>query len=104
MAFIVDMTHIMKTLFILTSRDHKKLTRQAIRFAYQIYYESCVMDQVHNDIQGYDDGIGRDAVLDMIEHLIKLEWNADPDVKAYYAELEQIDVRKLDLDQEEEWE
>ena len=62
------------------------------------------MGQVHKDIQGYVDGIGRDAALDMIEHLIKLERNADPDVKAYYAELERIAVRKLDLDQEEEWE
>ena len=46
------------------------------------------MDQVHSDIQGYVDGVRHDAALDMIDHLIKLEWNADPDVKMYYAELE----------------
>ena len=104
MTFIVDMTHIMKTLFILTGRDHNKLTRRAIKIAYKMYHESCVMHQVHSDIQGYVDGVGRDGALEMIEWLIKLERNADPNVREYYAELERIDVRKLNLDQEEEWE
>ena len=62
------------------------------------------MDQVHSDIQGYIDGVGHDTALDMIDHPIKLEWNTDPDVKVYYAELKRIDVWKSNLDQEEEWE
>ena len=104
MTFIVDTTHIMKTLFILTGRDHNKLTRRAIKIAYKTYYDSCVMHQVHSDIQKYVDGVGRDAALEMIECLIKLERNGDPNVREYYAELEQIDVQALNLDQEEEWE
>ena len=104
MAFIVDITHIMKTLFILTSRDYKKLTRRAIKVAHMTYYVSGLMNQIHTDVRGYIDGIGRDGALEMIESLIKPELNGDPNVRKYYADLEKGDVRKLNLDQEEEWE
>ena len=104
MALIVDMTHIMKTLFILTSHDHNKLTRRAIKVAYKIYYDSGLMNQFHNDIQAYIDGVGQKPALEMIESLIKPERNGDPNVRKYYAGLERVNVRKLNLDQEEEWE
>ena len=103
MAFIVDMTHITKTLFILTGHDHNKLTRRAIKVAYKLYHDCGVMDQVHTDIRGYVDGVGRDTALEMIESLIKPELCGTPNVRKYYAELENVDVQKLDLDREEEW-
>ena len=69
-AFIVDQTHIMEMLFILTARDHNKLTRRAIKLAYSTYYQSDVMKQVHARIQAYRNLEGRDAALEMIESLI----------------------------------
>ena len=104
MAFIVDTTHIMKTLFILTSRDHNKLTRRAIKVAYKTYYDSGLMNQFHTDIRAYINGVGQKPALEMIECLIKPERNGDPNVRKYYTDLEKVDVRKLNLDQEEEWE
>ena len=38
------------------------------------------------------------------ESLIKSERNGDPNVRRYYAELGNVDVQKLNSDQEEEWE
>ncbi|KAG6380422.1 hypothetical protein JVT61DRAFT_8552 [Boletus reticuloceps] len=103
MAFIVDLTHIMETLFILTGRDHKKLTRRAIKLAYTTYHESGVMGQAHTDIQGYRDRVGRDGTLELIESLIKPERSGDLTVKDYFAEISKLDIQKLNLDQEEEW-
>jgi len=101
MAFIVDLIHIMETLFILTARDHNKLTRRAIKLAYSTYHDSGVMNQVHAHIQTYRDLDGRDAALDMIESLLKPERSGDSNVKNYYSKL---DIQKLNLDsQEEEW-
>ena len=104
MAFVVDMTHIMKTLFILTRRDHNKLTRRAVKLAYKMYYDSGLMDQFHTDIRRYINGVGWVPAMEMIESLIKPERNGDPNVRRYYAELEKVDVQKLNLDQEKEWE
>ena len=104
MAFIVDMIHIMKTLFILTSCDHNKLTRRAIKVAYKIYYDSGLMNQFHADIRASIDGVRQKPALEMIECLIKPERNGDPNVRKYYTDLKKADVQKLNLDQEEEWE
>jgi hypothetical protein len=104
MAFIVDLTHIMETLFILAARDHNKLTRRAIKLAYSTYHASEVMNQAHADIQKYRDFDGRDAALEMIESLIKPERCGDSNVKDYYADINKLDIRKLNLEsQEEEW-
>ena len=104
MAFIVDLTHIMESLFILTARDHNKLTRRAIKLAYSTYHDSGVMNQTHAQIQIYRDLDGRDAALEMIESLLKPERSGDSNVKNYYAEISKLDIRKLNLDsQEEEW-
>jgi len=103
MAFIVDLTHIMELLFILTSSDHKKLTRHAIKLAYTTYFDSDMKRQVHADIETYRDFEGRDAALEMIESLIKPERSGgSTDCYAKVGELVQ-DIPKLNLDQEEEW-
>jgi len=98
MTFIVDLTHIMELLFILTSRDYNKLTRRAIKLAYITYFDSDTKKQAHGKIQTYRDLDGRDAALEMIESLIKPErsggWNL--------VDVGVSDVRKLNLDQEEE--
>jgi hypothetical protein len=104
MVFIVDLTHIMETLFILTARDHNKLTRRVIKLAYSTYHASDVMNQAHADIQKYRDLDGRDSALEMIESLIKPERCGDSNVKDYYSEIGKLDIRKLNLEsQEEEW-
>ncbi|KAF8452822.1 hypothetical protein L210DRAFT_3499666 [Boletus edulis BED1] len=103
MAFIVDLTHIMETLFILTCRDHNKLTRRAVKLAYTTYYESVVMKQAHTDILGYSDGVGRGGALEMIECLIKPERSGDMNMKKYFAEIRKWDIQGLDLDHEEDW-
>ncbi|KAF8126776.1 hypothetical protein EV363DRAFT_1173665 [Boletus edulis] len=103
MAFIVDLTHIMETLFILTCRDHNKLTRRAVKLVYTAYYESVVMKQAHTDILGYSDGVGRGGALEMIECLIKPERSGDMNMKKYFAEIRKWDIQGLNLDHEEDW-
>ena len=103
MAFIVDLTHIMETLFILTARDHNKLTRRAIKLAYSTYYQSDVMKQAHARIETYRDLDGRDAALETIESLIKPERCGDSNVKDYYAEISKRDIGKINLDSQEDW-
>ena len=61
------------------------------------------MDQVHADIRGCVDSVGRDAALEVIEWLIKPERCCDLNVRKHYAELEKADVQKPNLDREEEW-
>ena len=104
MAFIVDLTHIMETLFILTARDHNKLTRRAIKVAYNIYHDSNEMIRAHAHIQTYRNLDGRDAALEMIDSLIRPERSGDSNVKDYYADISKLDIRRLNLNsQEEEW-
>ena len=103
MAFIVDLTHIMETLFILTARGHNKLTRRAIKVAYSIYHDSNVMIRAHAHIQTYRNLDGRDAALEMIESLIRPERSVDSNVKDYYAEISKLDILGTNLDREEEW-
>jgi len=99
-AFIVDLTHIMELLFILTSRDHNKLTRRAIKLAYTTYHASDTKKRVHAVIQRYRNVDSRDAALDMIKSLIDPEycagWNLNAEVSA-------SDMQKMNLDREEEW-
>ena len=103
MAFIVDLTHVMETLFILAARDHNKLTRRAIKVACGAYRDSGVMNRAHADIQKYRDFDGQDAALEIIESLIKPERSGDSNVKDYYADIHKLDIQKQNLDQEEEW-
>jgi len=104
MAFIVNLTHIMELLFILTSGNHKKLTRHTIKLAYTTYFDSATNRQVHADIETYRDFKEWDAALEMIESLIKPERSSgSTDCYTKVGELVQ-DIPKLNLDQEEEWE
>ena len=106
MAFIVDLTHIMELLFILTSRaDYNRLTRRAIKLAYSTYYDSGTRKRAHAKIQTYRDVDGRDAALEMIESLIEPERSGGSDTTDCYAKVGELvqDISKLNLDQEEEW-
>jgi len=99
MAFIVDLTHIMELLFILTSRDHNKLTRRVIKLAYIAYYDSDAKKDAHSKILTYRDLDGRDAALEMIESLIRPERGNMTDC---YAKVGMLDIRTLNVDKEEE--
>ena len=93
----------MEALFILTARDHNKLTRRIIKAAYMAYYDSGLMNQVHVNIQSRRDLTGRDEALQTIESLIKPEQCGDSSVKDYFAEINKLDLGKHQFDKNEEW-
>lgn len=101
--FIVDLIHIMETLFILTGGEHKRLIRRIIKLACRTYSKSDVMAQAHNQIQAYRDLDGRDAALDMIETLIKPKQSGTLDMRSYFDEVGKLDLGALNLDRDEEW-
>ena len=99
-AYIVNLTHVMETLFILADRKHKMLTRRAIKAACEAYRDSSLMTVC---IQRYRELDERDAASEMIEDLIKPERCNDSSIKNYYAEINKRDLGKQSLDQDEEW-
>ncbi|KAI9567607.1 hypothetical protein HD554DRAFT_2105264, partial [Boletus coccyginus] len=98
MAFIVDLTHIMELLFILTSRDYNRLTRRAIKLAYSTYYESGTKKRAHTKIQAYRDVDGRDAALEMIESLIKPEGSGGSGMTDCYEKVSLIGPGWIDAE------
>ena len=102
-AYIVNLTHVMETLSILTDRKHKMLTRRAIKAACEAYRKSNLTTQTRDCIQHYRELDGRDAALEMIKDLIKPERCGDLSIKTYYAEINKRDLGKQNLDEDEEW-
>ncbi|KAI6120744.1 hypothetical protein EV401DRAFT_2230240, partial [Pisolithus croceorrhizus] len=70
-AFIVDLTHVMETLFIITEGRREKVGRRAIKLAYNAYNDSAVKVWAHAQIELYCEMEGRDTALEMIERLIE---------------------------------
>jgi len=77
MAYIVDLTLIMQTLFLLIPDNSTLISRRLVKFAFKVYDES-LKDRVHTPIAKYVDGTNvtnrgdRDNALEKIEELIKL--------------------------------
>ncbi|CCM01007.1 uncharacterized protein FIBRA_03055 [Fibroporia radiculosa] len=102
MAYIVDLTHIMEMLLIITAdNSHKPLNRRAIKLAFTSYSESSTRAQVHAEIENFEGNRvlhGRDDTLEKIESLIQLTSNSMPTVFQDHAQ-----IPPVDLDQDEVW-
>ncbi|KAI6039755.1 hypothetical protein EDC04DRAFT_3090109 [Pisolithus marmoratus] len=98
MAYIVDLTHVLEILFALTdSKKEKKLTRTAIKLAFNAYFDSLWMGNVHESITQFKHTIkDRDEILEKIEALILAsgETHVTSAVKG---------IPPVDLEQDEEW-
>ncbi|KAI6127408.1 hypothetical protein EDD16DRAFT_1473345 [Pisolithus croceorrhizus] len=100
-AFIVDLTHVMETLFIITAGRHERVGSRAIKLAYNAYNNSAVKAWVHNQIESYRELEGRDAALEMIEYLIKSTDSEDNG--NYHAEIRKLVLDPVNLSQDEPW-
>lgn len=94
MAYIVDLTNVLKLLFHLVANDKKKLTRRQIKLAYRNYYESQPWNNVHNSVKDLPvNGVpGRDVILEKMESLIRSD-----------VGLTLSGLPLADLEQDEEW-
>ncbi|KAI5983126.1 hypothetical protein EDD15DRAFT_2318369 [Pisolithus albus] len=83
MAYIVDLTHVLEILFLLTADARgKKLTRRAIKLAFRTYYDSLWMRNVHTEIRRFENRVGaQDLVLEKITSLISSD-EAEVEVRA----------------------
>ncbi|KAI6042227.1 hypothetical protein EDC04DRAFT_2892144 [Pisolithus marmoratus] len=101
MAYIVDLTHVLEILFLLTAGIRaKRLTRTAIQLACKAYYGSEWMTHAHTDIMRFEyRSMDRDAVLEKITSMISSD---DREVRASSA-LERIPSVDVDLEKDEEW-
>ncbi|KAI6146383.1 hypothetical protein BKA82DRAFT_4514950 [Pisolithus tinctorius] len=98
-AYIVDLTHVLEILFSLTADMRaEKLTRTAIKVAYNAYLESEWMTHTHTDIRHFQcPTTARDAVLDKITSMIP---SGDREVRVSRV-LE--GMLSVDLGKDEEW-
>ncbi|KAI6095741.1 hypothetical protein EDD16DRAFT_1501369, partial [Pisolithus croceorrhizus] len=101
-AFIVDLTHVMETLFIITEGRHERVGRRAIKLAYNAYNDSEVKAWAHAQIESYRELDGRDAALEMIERLIKPA-DSDDNANGYHAEIRKLVLDPVNLSQDEPW-
>ncbi|KAI6010232.1 hypothetical protein EDC04DRAFT_2770033 [Pisolithus marmoratus] len=99
-AFIVDLTHVMEILFIITQGRGERLGRRAIKLAYNAYNTSGVKALAHDRIASYRELPNQDTALEMIENLIKpgSDYNAN-----YHADLRTLALGDVDLSQDEPW-
>ncbi|KAI6097054.1 hypothetical protein F5141DRAFT_1220306 [Pisolithus sp. B1] len=99
MPYIVDLTHVLEILFLLTvGMRAKKLTRRAIKLAYKAYYRSDWMTYTHMDIRSFQcSSTARDEVLQKIASMVR---SGDRETRLSAA-LEGIESG--DLERDEEW-
>ncbi|KAI6113482.1 hypothetical protein EDD16DRAFT_1138069 [Pisolithus croceorrhizus] len=100
MAYIVDLIHVLEILFTLTSNDsEKKLTRRAIKLAFNAYHGSDVMRNAHVQIKDFDYKVpGRDAVLEKIVSLVTVSRIDDDALIRTVGR-----IPREQLEQDEEW-
>ncbi|KAI6023128.1 hypothetical protein BKA83DRAFT_4273378 [Pisolithus microcarpus] len=99
MAYIVDLTHVLDILFALKGGEGgKKLTRRAIKLAFNAYYASSWMEEVHESIRQFRHTImDRDEIIEKIEALVLAsdrEAHVTSTIKG---------IPSVDLEQDEEW-
>ncbi|KIK20106.1 hypothetical protein PISMIDRAFT_682616 [Pisolithus microcarpus 441] len=99
MAYIVDLTHVLEILFLLTADARgKKLTRRAIKLAYKAYYDSSWMRNVHVETRLFENRVGaQDSVLEKITSLISSD-EAEAKVRTTLEGLP-----PFELEGDEEW-
>ncbi|KAI6039756.1 hypothetical protein EDC04DRAFT_3004101 [Pisolithus marmoratus] len=95
MAYIVDLTHVLEILFALTaSRKVKKLTRTAIKLAFNAYYDSTWMREVHSEITSVERSmVYRDVILEKITSLLPSS-GADAKVSAALEGRQSVDLER----------
>ncbi|KAI6154625.1 hypothetical protein BKA82DRAFT_4070590 [Pisolithus tinctorius] len=99
MAYIVDLTHVLEILFALTSnRKGKKLTRRAIKLAFNEYCKSSWRTNVHTAIRQFKHTItDYDVILEKIEALV-LSSGGEAHVTSLVER-----IGSVDLEHDEEW-
>ena len=70
MAYIIDLTNVLKTLFPLVANSRSKLTRRLIKLAYTNYYESWLWHKVHDEVKALRFTSG-DLILEKIEFFVR---------------------------------
>ncbi|KAI6161761.1 hypothetical protein EDD17DRAFT_660067 [Pisolithus thermaeus] len=100
-AFIVDLTYVMETLFIITEGRHERVGRRAIKLAYNAYNDSAVKVWAHAQIELYCEMEGRDTALEMIERLIEPA-NSDDNTN-YRVNFDKLALDPANLSQDEPW-
>ncbi|KAI5993254.1 hypothetical protein EDD15DRAFT_2439401 [Pisolithus albus] len=99
MAYIVDLTHVLDILFALKGGEGgKRLTRRAIKLAFNAYYASSWMEEVHESVRQFRRTImDRDEIIEMIEELV-LASDREAHVTSAVT-----GVSPIDTEQDEEW-
>ncbi|KAI6007079.1 hypothetical protein EDD15DRAFT_2358171 [Pisolithus albus] len=99
MAYIVDLTHVLNILFALKGNEGgKKLTRREIKLAFNAYYASSWMEEVHESIRQFRRTImDRDEIIEKIEELVLAS-----DREAHVTSAIQ-GIPSVNLEQDEEW-
>lgn len=99
MAYIVDLTHVLDILFALKGNEGgKKLTRRAIKLAFNAYYASSWKGKVHDSIRQFKHTItDRDEIIEKIEALV-LASGREIHVTSVVE-----GIQPVDLEKDEEW-
>ncbi|KIK16779.1 hypothetical protein PISMIDRAFT_250937 [Pisolithus microcarpus 441] len=99
MAYIVDLTHVLNILFALKGNEGgKSLTRREIKLAFNAYYASSWMEEVHESIRQFRHTItDRDEIIAKIEELVLAS-----DREAHVTSAIK-GIPSVDLEQDEEW-
>ncbi|KIK16781.1 hypothetical protein PISMIDRAFT_250909 [Pisolithus microcarpus 441] len=99
MAYIVDLTHVLDILFALKGGEGgKKLTRRAIKLAFNAYYASSWMEEVHESIRQFRHTImDRDEIIEKIEGLILASGREAHVTSAIKG------ISSVDMERDEEW-
>ncbi|KAI5993255.1 hypothetical protein EDD15DRAFT_2439407 [Pisolithus albus] len=99
MAYIVDLTHVLDILFALKGGEGgKKLSRRAIKLAFNAYYTSSWMEEVHESIRQFRHTImDHDEIMEKIEELVLAS-----DREAHVTSAIK-GISPVDTEQDEEW-
>ncbi|KAI6019023.1 hypothetical protein BKA83DRAFT_4312134 [Pisolithus microcarpus] len=100
MAYIVDLIHVLEILFTLTSNDsEKKLTRRAIKLAFNAYHDSEMRHNTHVQVKDFDcKGPGRDVVFEKVVSLVRMSPTDDVDLTRAIGS-----IPGSELERDEEW-
>ncbi|KIK19422.1 hypothetical protein PISMIDRAFT_13693 [Pisolithus microcarpus 441] len=100
MAYIVDLIHVLEILFTLTPNDsEKKLTRRAIKLAFNAYHDSEMRRNTHVQVKNFDcKGPGRDVVFEKVVSLVRMSPTDDVDLTRAIGS-----IPGSELERDEEW-
>ncbi|KAL4065566.1 kinase-like domain-containing protein [Scleroderma yunnanense] len=95
MAYIVDLAHVLKTLFTFTAgTNEKRLTRRPIKASFNTYNSSQFRRYVHIEVKVISNAGNRDVVLEKIESLVRADNGLTPSLPR---------VTNVEFDEDEAW-